>query len=378
MKHFYITIIGYGKFGKAISHTALKNLKTCAETSVTMRFFDPNINQNQTMEHACFSDENTTQKTDSQEKYHWIIPCVPANQTQKIINICNQIKPNAKFLLVSKGIGESGNFIYEEALNIIKDKNRLTNLAGPHFADEILADKPTFSIIGHASSAETDSTNQLTSKQQKQEDIDVTDKAFQTNSSDHVMKTNNISQTESLSNQSTEPSTKEQLKKMFSSMHPIFHTDPLAVDICCVMKNISSFISGLAAGLDLGENMKSIIISKCIEETKTILQCYQCEISTIYESPLIADLILCTTSDTSRNYKAGYELAKGTTSEEVKQTKIVTVESIRSAEKLHDTLSRKFPNVNFSFVQLVSKAHSANQSPDSLRSILKDIINKTV
>ncbi len=99
--------------------------------------------------------------------------------------------------------------------------------------------------------------------------------------------------------------------KLLNSKHFFceYFSQPINVEICGIVKNITAIACGLCDGLNLGENFKAAIVTAAIKEIK-----YLCEsVTKLKLLPYFAsfgDIFLTCSSKTSRNYLLGFNLAK--------------------------------------------------------------------
>lgn len=109
----FLSVIGYGKFGKALSKVA---------NYTHFRYFDVEEND---LNHACFIAENPTE--------HCVLVALPANQ---VATVLAKLPTDRQYLvlLTCKGVDRSGLFLPQ----ILAGKQyRLAAFAGPHFAAHI-------------------------------------------------------------------------------------------------------------------------------------------------------------------------------------------------------------------------------------------------
>jgi len=86
--------------------------------------------------------------------------------------------------------------------------------------------------------------------------------------------------------------------------------DVIGVEICGSMKNVLAIACGICQGKELGENAKSYLITKGIEEIKLLVEYLGGDSKTIFSVAGIGDIILTCNSILSRNLNFGIRLAK--------------------------------------------------------------------
>jgi glycerol-3-phosphate dehydrogenase (NAD(P)+) len=137
---------------------------------------------------------------------------------------------------------------------------RIVVLAGPSFAAEVAAQKPT-AVIAAGSDAET----------------------------------------------------AEDVQAVFSSdaFRVYTGTDPLGVEIGVAVKNVIAIAAGIAEGLGLGRNALGALLTRGLAETMRLGVCLGARSETFLGLAGIGDLVITCTSELSRNYRVGLGLARG-------------------------------------------------------------------
>ncbi|MCO8182532.1 MAG: NAD(P)-dependent glycerol-3-phosphate dehydrogenase [Tropheryma whipplei] len=97
-------------------------------------------------------------------------------------------------------------------------------------------------------------------------------------------------------------------------------SDIKGVEICAASKNLVALISGIARGMDLGDNTRAALITLGFRELlRLVLENGGTE-ETVFGVAGLGDVVATCNSHLSRNNKAGVLLAKGAPLDEVKQT----------------------------------------------------------
>ncbi|MEM9896314.1 MAG: NAD(P)H-dependent glycerol-3-phosphate dehydrogenase, partial [Bacteroidota bacterium] len=87
--------------------------------------------------------------------------------------------------------------------------------------------------------------------------------------------------------------------------------DLIGIELCGILKNIIAVGAGMIYGLDLGENAKSLFISRGLVEMVYIGTALGGNLQAFLGLAGVGDLIATCTSPLSRNFTVGYRLAKG-------------------------------------------------------------------
>ena len=88
-------------------------------------------------------------------------------------------------------------------------------------------------------------------------------------------------------------------------------SDMYGVELAGSLKNIYAIISGLAAALGMGENTRSLLITRSLAEMSRFAVSLGANPLTFIGLAGVGDLIVTCMSPLSRNYRVGYALGKG-------------------------------------------------------------------
>ncbi|WP_187440119.1 hypothetical protein [Candidatus Nesciobacter abundans] len=204
-----------------------------------------NLNRNKKTDLELNSDNSNKDSYKDFNDYPFLIPAVPSYAVPNIVEKYSSKKDHIIF--ISKGVLENGLILGEWA-----DKKGIdwSVIAGPHFANEIMKNLPTTSILGS-------------------EEL--------------------IPEVMSFSN----------MGFMHSKMKK-------GIQFCGAMKNIIAYGCGVVSGLGLGKNAVASFLNKGFLDLRKLLM----EISeeeVIFSPAGIGDLCLTASSDSSRNFKQGFE-----------------------------------------------------------------------
>lgn len=116
--------------------------------------------------------------------------------------------------------------------------------------------------------------------------------------------------------------------------------DLLGVELCGVLKNIMAIASGMASGLEIGENAKALLINRSLVEMIHIGQQMGATIKPFLGVAGMGDLIATCSSPTSRNFTFGYRMAQGASFEEAMQSMEETAEGVRTTKIIYQLSER--------------------------------------
>ncbi|MBC7885251.1 MAG: glycerol 3-phosphate dehydrogenase, partial [Saprospiraceae bacterium] len=129
--------------------------------------------------------------------------------------------------------------------------------------------------------------------------------------------------------------------------------DLKAAEIAGAFKNIIALASGILAGMGMGKNMQSLLITRGLREMIYFGNTMGTSGSAYLGMAGIGDLIATATSDDSRNYTFGKRLARGEDFNQIMATSTEVVEGVRTL-KIINQLARN-EKLNLPIVQLLHK-----------------------
>jgi glycerol-3-phosphate dehydrogenase (NAD(P)+) len=88
-------------------------------------------------------------------------------------------------------------------------------------------------------------------------------------------------------------------------------TDLLGVEYCAVMKNIVAIASGIARGLNYGDNFQAVLVSNSMQEIKRFLKKVHKTKRNFTASVYLGDLLVTSYSQFSRNRTFGHMVGRG-------------------------------------------------------------------
>ena len=108
--------------------------------------------------------------------------------------------------------------------------------------------------------------------------------------------------------------------------------DLIGIELCGILKNIIAIGAGSIYGMDLGENAKSLFISRGLVEMIYIGTALGGNTQAFLGLAGVGDLVATCTSRLSRNFTVGYRLAKGETLKQITDSMEEVAEGVKSIE----------------------------------------------
>ena len=108
------------------------------------------------------------------------------------------------------------------------------------------------------------------------------------------------------------------------------NSDRFGVELGGVLKNIYAVASGIAAALGMGDNTKSMLITRSLAEMSRFAARLGANPMTFLGLAGVGDLFVTCTSPLSRNYQVGYNLAKGKKLEDILENLGGTAEGVNT------------------------------------------------
>ena len=97
------------------------------------------------------------------------------------------------------------------------------------------------------------------------------------------------------------------------------NTDTYGVELAGALKNIYAIVSGIGVSLGMGENTKSMLITRSLAEMSRFAVKMGANPLTFLGLAGVGDLIATCTSSLSRNFRVGYALGKGKSLQAIQQ-----------------------------------------------------------
>ena len=216
---------------------------------------------------------------------------LPSSEIKKNLQqVKDKINNKMTVISASKGLSEDGKTLTEMIASEIKiDSSQIGVITGPNLATEILEGKPATTLL---------SFNDLSKANSIRDDF--SSKNF----------------------------------RVYSG------NDVVGAEIGGALKNIIAIGSGIIDKLQLGDNAKSAFITRGLREITRFGTYHGAKEYTFYGLSGIGDLFTTCSSNLSRNWQLGYNLASGITYEEFKNNTKLTVEGA-NATKIVNMISQK-------------------------------------
>lgn len=110
--------------------------------------------------------------------------------------------------------------------------------------------------------------------------------------------------------------------------------DPYGVELAGALKNIYAIVSGIGAAMGMGENTKSMLITRSLAEMSRFAVKMGANPMTFLGLAGVGDLIATCTSDLSRNYRVGYALGQGKTLKEAEEVLGQVAEGVNTLQQV--------------------------------------------
>ncbi|MEB3102809.1 NAD(P)H-dependent glycerol-3-phosphate dehydrogenase [Ferviditalea candida] len=135
----------------------------------------------------------------------------------------------------------------------------------------------------------------------------------------------------------------EAVQDLFINSYFRVYTNPdvIGVEVGGALKNVIALGAGLSDGLGFGDNAKAALLTRGLAEIGRLGLAMGASPMTFAGLAGIGDLVVTCTSKHSRNWRAGYMLAKGVPLDEVLATMGMVVEGVRTT-KAARALAHKF------------------------------------
>lgn len=117
--------------------------------------------------------------------------------------------------------------------------------------------------------------------------------------------------------------------------------DLIGAEMAGALKNIIALGSGMLAGRGLGKNIQAMLITRGLREMIEIGKAVGATHRSFLGTAGIGDLIATATSDKSRNYSFGVQLAQGGTRDEIINTLGEVVEGVRTV-RIANSISKHY------------------------------------
>lgn len=160
-------------------------------------------------------------------------------------------------------------------------------------------------------------------------------------------------------------------KRFHSDRFRVYRSDDvLGVELGGILKNVIAVAVGAAAGLGMGANACSALITRGLVEMQRVGQVLGAKQETLVGLSGLGDLILTSTNDKSRNYRFGFALGSGLSVEQAKAAGGAVIESLNTVTKLCEFAKAR--QIDLPIVQQVKRLISDNiPAGDAMRCLLE-------
>ncbi|GGE42800.1 glycerol-3-phosphate dehydrogenase [NAD(P)+] [Agaricicola taiwanensis] len=249
-----------------------------------------------------------------------VVPSQFLRATCQALETC--LAPHVALVICSKGIERSNGLLLAAVVEEVLPSHALAVLSGPTFADEVAAGQPTAVTIASPDAASR-----------------------------------------------PEHSLAAALARAIgtATFRPYISDDVAGVEVGGAVKNVLAIASGIATGLGFGSNARAAIITRGLDELKTLSEALGGRRDTVTGLAGIGDLTLTCSSEQSRNMRYGMGLAQDKSDAEIFGGRPVVVEGAENAVSVTD-LARRL-NVDMPICEAV-RAIIADGKP------IKDAMNE--
>ncbi|MGE0723456.1 MAG: NAD(P)H-dependent glycerol-3-phosphate dehydrogenase [Alphaproteobacteria bacterium] len=259
-----IAVVGAGAWGTALALAAARagrNVTLLARDAAAVRAFGPRRESPRLPGVALDRSVAVTDDPAAIGDADAVLLAVPAQTLRAVIAGIAPILPAATpLVLCAKGLERDSGALLTEVLAAAAPGRTAAVLSGPTFADEVAAGRPTALTLGAA-----------------------------------------------------DPALGAALVAAIGSarFRPYWSDDPRGVEIGGALKNVLAIASGIATGLDMGENARAALITRGLVEITRFAVALGGRSETLAGLSGAGDVILSCTSERSRNMALGLALGRG-------------------------------------------------------------------
>ncbi|OGI06698.1 MAG: hypothetical protein A3I68_06110 [Candidatus Melainabacteria bacterium RIFCSPLOWO2_02_FULL_35_15] len=251
-----------------------------------------------------------------------IIIAVPTNAFKSLILKLKHLNLSKKIILLSatKGITTNDYTRPSQILKKYLPKNKFAILSGPNIALDVISKAPIISVIASG---------------------DIKTAGF--------------------------------LQKIISSkfFRIYINRDVNGVEIAGALKNVIAIAAGMSDGFGFNISTKAALISRGLIEISKIAIKEGASAKTLLGAAGIGDLIATCCSKNSRNYKVGYELARGKKLKDILKKLGQTAEGTETVKAMV-SLAKKY-KINTPIANAVYKIAVKNKNP---KTVLEELLNR--
>jgi glycerol-3-phosphate dehydrogenase (NAD(P)+) len=145
--------------------------------------------------------------------------------------------------------------------------------------------------------------------------------------------------------------------------------DVIGAEVGGAFKNIVALAAGVAAGLELGENTKALLLTRGMSEMARLGAAMGGQVLTFGGMAGFGDLIATCSSTLSRNHQVGARLARGESLEQIQTAMRMVAEGVKTTGAVHSFASKK--GIELPIVRAVHKLlYEGGDVPTLLRDLM--------
>jgi glycerol-3-phosphate dehydrogenase (NAD(P)+) len=141
----------------------------------------------------------------------------------------------------------------------------------------------------------------------------------------------------------------------------IINNDPAGVEYSAILKNIIGIASGIALGLNYGQNFQAVLVSNAMKETKRFLHEVDPAERELCNSTYFGDLLVTAYSNYSRNHTLGKLVGRGINVNTATQAMEMIAEGFHASRELEFLLKKI--NINLPVFNAVYRVLHQHASP---------------
>lgn len=272
MNNTQVAVLGGGSFGTTLANILAENGHKVwlwlRDEAQALTINEQHMNERYMPDYVL--NENLTATTDlatAVKGSELILVSLPSSAFVAVVkNMAPLLEPEQILVSTTKGVVPGGFELMSHALQRLTNSQQIGVLSGPNLAKEIGKRMPTATVIAS-------------------ENADLRQRVQTLLANDYF--------------------------RVYAS------NDMFGVELGGALKNIYAIISGLAAALGMGENTRSMLITRSLAEMSRFAVCMGANPMTFIGLAGVGDLIATCMSPLSRNYRVGYALGKGGSLEDV-------------------------------------------------------------
>ena len=148
--------------------------------------------------------------------------------------------------------------------------------------------------------------------------------------------------------------------------------DIIGVEVCGSIKNVMAIASGMLEGMNAAPSTKALFLTESMNDIKELLFALGGKKKTILSFAGFGDILMTSTSPSSRNFSFGCLIGKGKSKQVIDNyLKETTVEGMYTLQSIHKLVKKK--NVKMSIINLVYDIINGTKEKEEILSFL---INK--